>query len=140
MTTPRTDPILEDLARHPGVVAVVGFSPRPDRPSHGVAAYLIRHGITTYLVNPRAAGQIAFGQPILSSLASIPEQIHIVDVFRRPEEVMPVVADAIALKADAIWFQLAIINEPAIERARAAGLQVVVDRCLKVEHERLLAM
>jgi len=137
MTTPLSDTLLVDLATQPGVVAVVGFSPRPNRPSHGVAAYLIEHGITTYLVNPTAAGQAALGQTILASLADVPEHIHIVDVFRNPYEVMPLVADAIAVKADAIWFQLDIINEAAIERAQHAGLGVVVDRCLKVEHARL---
>ena len=137
MSTPRTDASMIDLAQHPGVVAVVGFSPKPDRASHGVAAYLIAHGVKTYLVNPVAAGQTALGQTILASLAEVPEPIHIVDVFRRPEEVMPVVEEAIAVKADALWFQLDIINEAAIARARAAGMQVVADLCLKVEHARL---
>jgi predicted CoA-binding protein len=137
MTTPLTDPILHDLATRPGVVALIGFSPRPSRPSHGVAAYLISQGIKTYLVNPTAAGQTALGQTILASLADVPEHIHIVDIFRRPEEVMPIVEDAISVKADAIWFQLDIINDAAIARARDAGLQVVVDLCLKVEHARL---
>ncbi len=137
MTTPLSDPILRDLAVNPGVVAVVGFSPKPDRASHGVAAYLIQHGVKTYLVNPVAAGQTALGQTILATLADVPEHIHIVDVFRRPEEVLPVVDDALAVKADAIWFQLDIINEAAIARAQEAGLQVVADRCLKVEHARL---
>ncbi|MBA3826729.1 MAG: CoA-binding protein, partial [Ktedonobacterales bacterium] len=86
---------------------------------------------------PKAAGQAALGQTILPSLADVPEHIHVVDVFRNPYEVMPVVDDAIAAKADAIWFQLDIINEAAIERAQQAGLGVVVDRCLKVEHARL---
>ena len=137
MTTPLTDPILTDLATQPGVVAVVGFSPKPNRPSHGVAAYLIDHGVKTYLVNPTAAGQTALGQTIVASLADVPEHVHIVDVFRNPAEVLPIVEDAIAAQADAVWFQLAIINDEAIARARAAGLQVVADRCLKVEHARL---
>ena len=137
MTTPLGDALLVELATQPGVVAVVGFSPKPNRPSHGVAAYLIDHGIKTYLVNPAAAGQVALGQTILASLADVPEHIHIVDVFRNPAEVMPVVVDAIAAQADTIWFQLDIINEAAIARAQEAGLGVVVDRCLKVEHARL---
>ena len=137
MSTPHSDAIMIDLAQHPGVVAVVGFSLKPHRASHGVAAYLIAHGVKTYLVNPLAAGKTALGQTILASLADVPESIHIVDVFRRPEEVLPVVDDAIAVKADAIWFQLDIINEAAIARARAAGLLVVADLCLKVEHARL---
>jgi predicted CoA-binding protein len=137
MTTPLADPTLHDLATQPGVIAVVGFSPRPDRPSHGVAAYLIQQGLTVHLVNPTAAGQTALGRIILASLLDVPEHVHIVDVFRRPEEVLQIVADAIQIGADALWFQLDIINPAAIERARAAGMQVVVDRCLKVEHARL---
>ena len=137
MSTPHSDAVMIDLAQHPGVVAVVGFSPKPHRASYVVAAYLIAHGVKTYLVNPLAADKTALGQTILASLADVPEPIHIVDVFRRPAEVMPVVDDAIAVKADAIWFQLDIINEAAIARARAAGLLVVADLCLKVEHARL---
>ncbi len=136
MTTPVTDPILRELATQPGVVAVVGFSPRPERASHGVAAYLIAQGITVHLVNPVAAGQTALGRTILASLADVPEHIHLVDIFRRPEEVLPVVDDAIQVQADAVWFQLDIINPVAIRRAHDAGLAVVVDRCLKVEHAR----
>lgn len=139
MTTPISDPDLRDLARQPGVVAVIGFSPNPARASHGVAAYLIRQGITVYLVNPVAAGETALGRTILASLAEVPERIHIVDIFRRPEVVMPAVEDAIAGNADAIWFQLDIINQDAITAARAAGLRVVTDRCLKVEHARIVA-
>jgi uncharacterized protein len=139
MTTPLSDPILQDLAAHPGVVAVVGFSPKPNRASHGVAAYLIQQGVTVYLVNPLAAGETALGRTILASLAEAPEHIHIVDIFRRPEVVLPVVEDAIAVNADAVWFQLDIINQDAITAARAAGLRVVVDRCLKVEHARVAA-
>jgi uncharacterized protein len=137
MTTPHSDALLVDLATQPGVVAVVGFSPKPNRPSHGVAAYLIDHGVKTYLVNPAAAGQDALGQTILASLADVPEHIHIVDVFRNPAEVEPIVEDAITIGADNVWFQLDIINDAAIARAKAAGLGVVVDRCLKVEHARL---
>ena len=136
MTTPITDPTLRDLATRPGVVAVVGFSPRLERASHGVAAYLVNQGITVYLVNPVAAGQMALGRTILASLANVPEHIHLVDIFRRPAEVMPIVEDAIQVGADAVWFQLDIINPDAIQRAQDAGLAVVVDRCLKVEHAR----
>src|SRR5262249_12733380 len=113
MTTPLTDPVLTDLATEPGVVAVVGFSPKPRRPSPGGAAFLIDHGIKTYLVNPIAAGRTILGQTVVASLADVPEHIHIVDVFRNPAEVLPIVDAAIAVKADAVWFQLDIINEEA---------------------------
>lgn len=134
MTTPASDPVLRDLARNPGVVALVGFSIKPNRPSYGVAAYLIQSGVKTYLVNPMYAGQTALGTTILRSLHDVPEPIHIVDIFRRSEDVPPIIADAIAVHADAIWLQLAISHPAAEAEARAAGLQVIEDRCLAVEH------
>jgi predicted CoA-binding protein len=137
MTTPLFDPDLIDLATNPGVVAVAGFTPKPDRPVYGVAAYLIRAGVTVYLVNPTHAGQSALGLTILPALAAVPEPIHIVDIFRRSEMIAPIIDDAIAARADAIWLQLAISDPVAEAKARAAGLRVIVNRCLKVEHARL---
>lgn len=139
MTTPFDDPQMIDLARHPGVVAVVGFSPNPARPSFGVAQALIASGVTIHLVNPVYAGQVSLGRTILPALQAVPEPIHIVDVFRRAEGVPPIVEDAIAVHADALWLQLGIFHEEAIARARAAGLTVIVDHCLKVEHLRQMA-
>lgn len=138
LTTPNDDPTMLDLARNPGVVALIGFSPRPDRSSHGVAKYLLSHDVNVYLVNPMYAGQQSLDKTILGSLAEVPEPIHIVDVFRRADSVMPIVDDAIAAKADAIWFQLDIINEDAFVRAREAGMNVIVDRCLAVEHRKAI--
>ncbi|MCC6236216.1 MAG: CoA-binding protein [Dehalococcoidia bacterium] len=134
-TTPIAEalPIIE-AARS---IAVVGISSRPDRPSYEVAEYLIGGGYEVYLVNPAEAGPI-LGRPVYPSLAALPEPVDIVDVFRRPEFVPGVVEDAIAAQARAVWLQLEIVHPEAAERARAAGLHVVMDRCTKIDHEELL--
>lgn len=136
LTTPVDDPDLIALARDPGVVAIVGFSPSPARPVFGVAQALLAAGVTCYLVNPQYAGQQSLGQTILGSLAEVPQPIRIVDVFRRAEGVLPIAEEAIAVGAQALWLQLGIFPEAAIALARGAGLTVIVDRCLKVEHQR----
>lgn len=136
MSTPVTDPVLIDLSKHPGVVAVVGLSADPGKPSYGVAAYMIAHGVTIHPVNPTYAGQEILGRTVYGSLAEVPEHIHIVDIFRRPEYILPIIEEAITAKADAVWLQLGIINAEAVERARAAGLGAVQDRCLKIEYAR----
>lgn len=132
--TPQADPAA--LMRSARTIAVVGVSPRPDRPSHEVAAYLIDAGYTVYLVNPAADGEI-LGRLVYDSVAALPEPVDIVDIFRRPADVPPVVADAIAAGAGAVWMQLAIVNEDAARAAHTAGLAVVMDRCTKIEHEAL---
>ena len=118
-------------------IAVVGISPRPDRPSYEVAEYLIRAGYRVYLVNPTEAGPI-LGLPVYDSLVALPEAVDIVDVFRRPELVPAVVDEAIAAQARAVWLQLGIVHPEAAERARAAGLRVVMDRCTKIDHGEVL--
>jgi uncharacterized protein len=117
-------------------IAVVGLSDKPDRPSHGVAAYLQRAGYEIVPVNPTI--KEALGVPAVASLGEVPAPVEIVDVFRRSEDVPPVVDDAIAAGAKVLWMQLGIVNEAAAARARGAGLTVIQDRCLKVEHARLL--
>jgi predicted CoA-binding protein len=131
-----TDEEIRQLLQEAQHVAVVGWSPKPDRPSHEVAAYLKAHGYTVYLVNPTAPS--APEQPVFTDLTAIQVPIDIVDVFRRPEDVPEVVEAAIAVGAKAIWIQLGIVNEEAAQRASAAGLKVVMDRCMKLEHERLM--
>lgn len=116
-------------------VAVVGVSPNPARPSHGVAAYLHRSGLRVYPVNPAITE--LFGLTAYPSLAELPERVDIVDVFRRPELVRPVAEQAVAAGAGALWLQLGVINEDAAALAAAGGLDVVMDRCLAVEHRRL---
>ena len=124
-----------ELIRDAKTIAVVGVSSRPDRASNEVAKYLIDAGYTVYLVNPTETE--IFGMPVYDSVAEVPEPVDIVDIFRRPEDVPPVVADAIASGAKAVWMQLGIVNEAAAQKARDAGVIVIQDRCLKVEHRRL---
>ncbi len=126
-----------ELIRDAKTIAVVGVSAKPDRPSHDVARYLIEHGYTVYLVNPTETEVL--GRPVYASVADLPEPVDIVDVFRRPGDVPPVVEDAIAARAKTVWMQLGIVNEDAAARARDAGLEVVMDRCTKIEHARLAA-
>ena len=125
------------LLRDARTIAVVGISSRPTRPSHQVTRYLIDAGYTVYLVNPDETE--VFGMPVYDRLQDLPEPVDIVDVFRLPWHVPPVVDDAIAAHARAVWLQLGIVNEDAAARARAAGLEVVMDRCTKIDHQRLLA-
>ena len=118
-------------------IAVVGASPRPERDSHDVMAYLQSRGYRTVPVNPAAAGEKILGERVFANLRDIGEPIDLVDVFRRSEAVPPIVDDAIAINAKFIWMQLGVIHEAAAARARAAGLRVVMDRCPKIEIPRL---
>ncbi len=127
-----------ELIRDAKTIAVVGISSNPTRPSNEVAKYLIDAGYTVYLVNPVEEADI-FGLPVYDTVAELPESVDIVDVFRRPALVGEVVEDAIAAGARAVWMQLGIVNEAAAATAHAAGLEVVMDRCTKIEHQRLLA-
>jgi len=116
------------------VVAVVGLSPDPARPSHSVAALLKRRGYTIVPVNPRVTEVL--GERAWPDLRSIPFPVEIVDIFRRSEHVGPIVDDAIAIGAKAVWMQLGVIDEAAARRARAAGLEVAMDRCPAIELRR----
>ncbi len=116
-------------------VAVVGASPKPERDSHKVASYLIEQGYHVIPVNPRAKEML--GRESYPDLSSIPEKVEVVDIFRRSEEVMPIVAEAIKIGAKAVWMQEGIINEEAAAKARDAGLLVVMDKCMRKEHQRL---
>ncbi len=120
-------------------IAVVGLSDKPDRDSYRVAAYLKAHGYTIVPVNP-AVPEI-LGERSYPDLASIPAAIAIdvVDVFRKPEYIPKVVDEAIARGARVVWMQLGLAHNAAADKARAAGLAVVMDRCIKVEHARWLA-
>ena len=119
-------------------VAVVGLSPRPERASHEVAHYLQVHGWRIIPVNPVAAssGATILGEPVYATLQEAAQHasIDVVDVFRNSEDVPPVAQEAIAIGARALWLQLGIENAPAAAAAQAAGLSVVQNRCLKVEH------
>jgi predicted CoA-binding protein len=126
-----SDPIYELLSRVK-TIAVVGLSDSPMRPSHGVSAYMQSQGYRIVPVNPQIAE--ALGETAYPSLLEVPERIDLVDVFRRAEYVDEIVEQAIRLKVPAIWLQEDVINERAAERARQAGLFVVMDRCILKEH------
>lgn len=113
-------------------IAVVGLSPKTNRPSNQVALYLQQAGFRIIPVNP---GQTEIlGEPCYPDLQSIPEPVDVVDIFRRSEQVEPVVRDAIAINAKVIWMQQGIVNVEAATIAEQAGLTVIMDRCLKVDH------
>ena len=126
-----SDPIFE-LLRTARNIAVVGLSDNPLRPSHGVAAYLQSQGYRIIPVNPEIKSSL--GERAYPSLFDVPEKIDIVDIFRRPEFVEEVVDQAIKLKVPAVWMQEEIVHEKAAQKARAAGIFVVMDRCILVEH------
>jgi predicted CoA-binding protein len=115
-------------------IAVVGLSSNPSRPSYDVSRYMQHHGYTIIPVNP--AETEVLGEKSYANLVDLPEPPEVVDIFRRSEFVGPVVDEAIAVGAKAIWMQLDVIDVDAARRAREAGLLVVVDRCIKVEHAR----
>ena len=116
-------------------IAVVGLSAKENRPSHGVARYLQQHGYRIVPVNPRFESML--GERCYARLADIPHPVDMVDVFRRAAEVLPVAQDAVAIGARCLWQQLGIANVEADRVARAAGLDAVMDRCIKIEHARL---
>jgi uncharacterized protein len=117
-------------------VAVVGMSTDPHRPSCRVASYLTDHGYNVIPVNPRAP--VILGLTTYPNLVSIPQEVEIVDIFRRSEDVMPVVEEAIKVGAKAVWMQEGIRNEEAARKARDAGLLVVMDKCMRKEHMKLV--
>ncbi len=116
-------------------IAVVGISSRPDRPAHSVPAYLQAHGYRILPVNPNL--DQVLGEKAYPDLLAIPEPVDVVEVFRRSEEVMPIVEQAIQIGAGVVWMQEGIVNEQAAERARQAGLEVVMDRCMRATHRHL---
>jgi predicted CoA-binding protein len=118
-------------------IAVVGASPRPQRPSHGVMRYLQRHGYRAIPVNPFAAGQEILGERVHARLADIGEPVDMVDIFRRSEAAGTVVDEAIAVGAKIVWMQLDVRDDAVAARAEAHGLKVVMDRCPAIEIPRL---
>ena len=127
---------IRSLLQQARTIAVVGISARHDRPSHEVAHYLQRAGYTIIPVNP--AYEEVLGQKCYPSLHEVPGKIDLVDVFRKPAEVMGVVDEAIAVGVGSVWLQLGVIAPDAADKAAAAGLKVVSDRCTKIEHRRLI--
>jgi predicted CoA-binding protein len=131
------DEYLRGILESVRTIAVVGASPRRERPSHGVMAYLQRRGYRTIPVNPNAAGGTINGERCYASLADVPEPIDMVDVFRRPEAAAGVVDDAIAIGAKVVWMQLGVRDDDAAARAEARDLKVVMNRCPAIEIPRL---
>jgi len=117
------------------IVAVVGLSPNPERHSHRVSKYLQEHGYRIIPVNPLASEVL--GEKCYPDLISIPEHVDVVDIFRRSEDVPPIIDQAIQIKAKAIWMQEGIVNENAALNAKQSGMMVVMDRCMLKEHEEL---
>ena len=126
---------IADIIKNSKVIAVVGLSDKPDRPSFGVALYLQAQGYKIIPVNPTK--DEILGEKSFPDLKSIPEKIDVVDVFRRSDAVGPIADEAIEVKAKAIWFQEGVINADAAAKASKAGLQVVMDRCMLKEHRKL---
>lgn len=126
---------LRRILKESRVLAVVGLSAQWHRPSYFAAKYMMEHGYRVIPVNPRYTEVL--GQKCYASLREIPEKVDLVDVFRRTAEVLPVAEDAIAIGARVFWQQLGVANEAAAARVRAAGLEAVMDRCVKIEHARL---
>jgi predicted CoA-binding protein len=135
--TANEDALIRDLLTHSKTIAVVGASPRPDRDSHGVMHFLMQRGYDVYPVNPSAGAEEILGRKVYAGLADVPVPIDIVDVFRRSEAAGEVCDEAIAAHAKAVWMQLGVINEEGAERARQAGLKVVMNRCPRIEMPRL---
>ena len=127
--------IEEKILREYRNVAVVGLSPNPEKPSYPIAKYLVEHGYNIIPVNPNA--QEILGRKNYPDLSSIPEKVEVVEIFRRPEVIMPIVEEAIKIGAKVVWMQEGIVNEEAAARAKAAGLLVVMDKCMFKEHRRM---
>ncbi|MBI4971865.1 MAG: CoA-binding protein [Candidatus Omnitrophica bacterium] len=116
-------------------VAVVGLSSNPEKPSHYVAKYLKEHGWNIFPVNPTLKGEV-LGEKVYASLSDVPVNVEIVEIFRPPSEALPVVKDAIERGSKVVWMQVGIVNNEAAKLARAAGLTVVMDKCMMALHQR----
>jgi predicted CoA-binding protein len=134
---PQPDDSIRDILQRVRAIALVGASARPERPSHAVMAFLQAQGFHVIPVNPGLAGQPLLGETVAASLREIAEPVDMVDIFRASDQVGPIVDDAIAIGAKIVWMQLGVTNQAAAAAARAAGLEVVMDRCPKIEIARL---
>ncbi|RAU20853.1 CoA-binding protein [Paramagnetospirillum kuznetsovii] len=132
-----SDALLRRILAHTRTIAMVGASSKSNRPSHMVMEYLQAKGYRVIPVNPAAAGQEILGETVRASLAEIAEPVDMVDVFRHSDQVGAVADEAVAIGAKVLWTQLGVRNDEAAARAEAAGLTVVMDRCPKIECDRL---
>ena len=128
---------LRRILRQHKTLAVVGLSANWYRPSFFAAKYMQEHGYRVIPVNPSYAGQSIIGEKVYASLRDIPDKVDIVDCFRKSADIEPIVDEAIAIGAKVLWMQLGVMNNKAADKARKAGLEVVQDRCVKIEHGRL---
>ena len=125
-----------DLLRNSKSIAIVGVSDKPDRASNQVAQYLVDHSnYTLYFVNP--AIKELFGQPVFASLTDIPDRVDIVDVFRKVEDMPQILDEAISIGAKAFWMQLVLRDDALAKAGEEAGLTVVQDKCIKIEHQKI---
>ena len=131
-----TNQEIRELLSESTIIAVVGLSPKPSRPSYGVANYLKKQNYQIIPVNPGHSEIL--GEKSYASLSEIPEKVDVVDIFRKPEHVAPIVEQAIKIKAKAIWMQSGIVNHQAAQIAKEAGLMVVMDKCMAVAHSTLM--
>ena len=134
-----TDSEIRDILAKVQTIAVVGWSPNPDRPSHGVAQFLAQHGYRVIPVNPGQAGQVALGEVVRASLSEIEGGVDMVDIFRRSEEAGSVVDQALAAfpNLKAVWMQLGVTDAEAAKRAEARGVTAIMNRCPAIEIPRL---
>jgi hypothetical protein len=133
-----SDEALRDILTRCRRFAVIIASPNPARPSHYVARYLLEHGYEVFPVNPGRPGREILGRPVVARLTDLPEPVDVVDVFRHPDAVAAIAQDAVAIGAKVLWMQIGAVNMEAARIAEEGGLQVVADRCPKIEHARLL--
>jgi hypothetical protein len=136
---PDTDrAMVQELLRTARIIAVVGASETSGKPSHRVFFYLLRAGFDVYPINP-ALKELG-GRPAFPDLKSVPVKLDIVDIFRKPDSILPIVEEAITVGAKAVWMQEGIVNEEAAARARSAGLAVIMDHCIMKEHRRMMGL
>ena len=133
----RDEALMRKVLTETKTIALVGASPKPERPAYHVMQFLLSKGYKVIPVNPGLEGQELLGQAVYANLAAIPDPIDMVDVFRNAEAVPGIVEEAISIGAKTIWMQLGVINEDAAQTAEAAGIQVVMDACPKIELPKL---
>ena len=131
------DAYIRDILTNHKVIAMVGASPKPNRPSYFVAKYLLARGFDVIPVNPGHAGKTILGQAVAGTLDEVQHPVDIVDIFRNSNDALPVTQDAIRIGAKVVWMQIGVRNDEAARRAEAAGLKVVMNRCPKIEYGRL---
>lgn len=140
---PIDDELLTRILQETRTIALIGASPRPDRHSHRVMRYMQQKGYRVFPVNPATDEETILGERVCAGLADVPAPIDTVNVFRRPDAVPDLVDEVLALREEKgirfLWMQLGVVHDGAAARAREAGLEVVMDRCLKIEFGRLLS-